>query len=356
MSSAILSYAGWAFLPGLVTGWLQSIYYGISIRAGDPKPRPGSPKYQKHRRRIHMTVILAYLLYTLYEADYLVRQSGDFYSFLGLPPGAEEKAIKSRFRRLAAVHHPDKFSTEDTVAHAAAEAYFVNLKTAQDTLSDPIKRFAYERFGPDMLKWQQCKTMRDYLITGVQASPLPIYAGSVLALGLLAFTSYLQWGRFWRYTTLAGLFILEYHTITRPYSSPILTKVLNPFLGTFTWHPPLLPFQLVSLARKATFTLFIALSQLGSLFPQPPPKSTTPASEHDQQQLVRLEGIAAAHEVEATRLLAMDMTPFAKDETAKKELRDRIRECNQPPRMVWIKVQPTFDSEYDQISIANVPL
>lgn len=226
----------------------------------------------------------------------------------------------------AAVHHPDKFSTEDTVAHAAAEAYFVKLKTAQDTLSDPIKRFAYERFGPDMLKWQHCKTIRDYLIAGIQGSSLPLYAGSVIALGLIAFTNYLQWGRFWRYLSLASLFILEYHTITRPYSSPILTMVINPFLGTFTWHPPLLPFQLVLLARKATFTLFIALSQLGNLFTQPPRKDSKLASEHDQQQLVRLEGIAKAHEIEASRLLAMDMTPFAKDEAGKKELRDRIRE------------------------------
>jgi len=50
-----------------------------------------------------MTVILAYLLYTLYEADYLLRRSGDFYNDLGLSPGAEEKAIKSRFRRLYVV-------------------------------------------------------------------------------------------------------------------------------------------------------------------------------------------------------------------------------------------------------------
>ena len=100
MSAAILSYAGWAFLPNLVTGWLQSVYYGIAIRAGDPKPQPGTPRYQKHRRRIHMIVVIAYLLYTLFEADYWVRQNGDFYQVLGLAPGAGEKAIKSKFRRL----------------------------------------------------------------------------------------------------------------------------------------------------------------------------------------------------------------------------------------------------------------
>ena len=273
-----------------------------------------------------MTVIIAYLLYTLYEADYSVRQKGDFYQDLGLSPEAGEKAIKSRFRRLAALYHPDKISTEDPVAHSAAEAYFVNLKSAQDTLSDPVKRFAYERFGPDVLKWQHCKTIRDYLVTGVQTSSLPLYAGSGFFLGILSFTSNLQWGRFWRYLALASLFILEYHTITRPYYPSILTKLFNPFLRTFTAHAPLVPFQLVVLARKATFTLFIAFSQLGGLFPQPPPTSTTTSTPHDLQQLARLEGIAKTTEVEASRLIALDMAPFAGDGGGQKELRGRVKE------------------------------
>jgi len=47
-----------------------------------------------------MTVIIVYLLYTIFEADYLLRQAGDFYRELGLSPGADEKTIKSKFRRL----------------------------------------------------------------------------------------------------------------------------------------------------------------------------------------------------------------------------------------------------------------
>ena len=128
-----LSYAGWAVLPNvslhsnlfvdlailerveknfvlidgllvqLISGWIQSLYYSITIRAGDPKPQPGTPRYQKHRKRIHVTVIVAYLLYTMYEADYWVRRDGNFYEALGVLPGAEEKQIRSRFRRLYAV-------------------------------------------------------------------------------------------------------------------------------------------------------------------------------------------------------------------------------------------------------------
>ena len=280
----------------------------------------------KHRRRIHITVILVYLLYTLYEADYIMRLSGDFYQDLGLAPGVEEKQIKSRFRRLAALQHPDKVPTDDPIRHAAAESNFVKLKTAQDTLSDPIKRFAYERFGPDVLKWQHCKTIRDYLVTGIQTSSLPLYAGSTLTMALLSLTSYLQWGRFWRYLTFAGLFLLEYHTITRPYPSPLLTKVFNPILGKLALHPPLLSFQLLTLARKATFTLFIAFSQLGNLFPQGKPTSAATTSQHDLQQLVRLEGTAKASDIESSRLLAMDMAPFVGDEPGTKELRGRVKE------------------------------
>lgn len=47
-----------------------------------------------------MMVVIAYLLYTLFEADYWVRQDGDFYQALGVTPDVDERAIKSRFRRL----------------------------------------------------------------------------------------------------------------------------------------------------------------------------------------------------------------------------------------------------------------
>ena len=44
--------------------------------------------------------------------------------------------------------HPDKVSAAD---RPAAEARFVHLKIARDVLTDPVKRFAYDRFGPDIL-------------------------------------------------------------------------------------------------------------------------------------------------------------------------------------------------------------
>lgn len=257
--------------------------------------------------------------------------------------------LTSVFQLRAAIHHPDKaVNAGDTIT---SEAYFVNLKTAQDTLLDPVKRFAYERFGPDMLEWQHCSSVRDYLLAGLQ-STAPVYIGSIIFLIILSTLGYLQWGRFvgqplipiraspqltskskknqWRYLNLFCLFLLEYHTLTRPYFSPLLTKIINPLLTLTTTHPPLLPFQLLILARKTSITLFIAASQLSGFF-QPAPSSSSsspnsPQKQHELQQLARLEHTVQASEMEATRLLALDMAPFVGDDDAVNELRGRVRE------------------------------
>lgn len=147
-SSHFLSLAGWTFLPNvstasqrscheqeqstdsfqLVTGWVQSFWYSFTIRAGDPKPQPGTPRYLAHRRIIHIIVVSAYLLYTIYEADWDIRRASDFYQDLGIPHTATEKEIKSRFRRLAAIYHPDKVSSSTP----GSEDFFVHLRLAQE--------------------------------------------------------------------------------------------------------------------------------------------------------------------------------------------------------------------------------
>ncbi|MCJ1362365.1 hypothetical protein MMC16_001468 [Acarospora aff. strigata] len=321
MSNNTLSYIGWTFLPNLVTGWVQSIYYGVTIRAGNPKPQPGSPRYLKHRRRIHILVVLAYLLYTIVQVDYDIQRAGSFYQDLGLAPDADDRAIKSRFRKLAALHHPDKLASSDS--DGTSEAFFVHLKLAQDTLIDPAKRFAYDRFGSDITKWRHCVTIRDYVIVGLQAAA-PYYAVSGFFMIVIGVVGYLEWGRYWRYLTFAALLIFEFHTLTRPTSRVL--AVINTALQNTTAHPPYLPFQLLVLARKATITVFIAISQLAPLLqdPQQTPLQNTEISQ--QQQLDRLTQVARGNEAEATRLLALDMAPFAGDEQALNEVRAKMKE------------------------------
>jgi len=163
----------------------------MTIRAGDPKPAPQSEKFERHRRRIFIFVITSYLLYTLYETFYQVQLAGDYYQALGVSPFADERAIKSRFRRLAAQYHPDKVGLDN-----GADAYFLYLRRAQETLVDPVKRFAYDRFGTDMLNWGDKKTMRDYLMTSLTKSIIPQYIGGFVTMMALNWLWWASWGRY----------------------------------------------------------------------------------------------------------------------------------------------------------------
>jgi len=269
-----------------------------------------------------MIVVSTYLLYTIYEADWDIRRACDFYQDLGVSHNASERDIKSRFRRLAAIHHPDKVSSNSP----SSEGYFVHLKLAQDILLDPAKRFAYDRFGPEIADWRHCSSIRDYLVHGLQ-SILPYYGAGAVFMYILGLLGYLDWGRYWRWLTLVSLFVFELHTISRPYFPPIATKFLNPLLSTFTQHPPYLPFQLVQLMRKISITLYIAFSQIGPLLQSPEAARLQGDPEIVlRQQMERLELTARATDVEATRLMGMEMAPFIGDRQALKEVQGKVKE------------------------------
>ncbi|SHO63144.1 molecular chaperone DnaJ [Pseudoxanthobacter soli DSM 19599] len=66
----------------------------------------------------------------------------DYYEVLGVGRDADEKTLKSAFRKLAMGCHPDRHPGDPE-----AETRFKELNEAYDVLKDTDKRAAYDRFG-----------------------------------------------------------------------------------------------------------------------------------------------------------------------------------------------------------------
>lgn len=66
----------------------------------------------------------------------------DFYELLEVDRSADDKTLKSAYRKLAVRYHPDKNPGDEE-----AEARFKSISQAYDCLKDPQKRAAYDRYG-----------------------------------------------------------------------------------------------------------------------------------------------------------------------------------------------------------------
>ena len=73
----------------------------------------------------------------------------DYYRILGVDRNADEKVIKSAYRKLARKHHPD------VAKGPGAADKFKEINEAYEVLSDPEKRRRYDSLGPDWQSYAQ---------------------------------------------------------------------------------------------------------------------------------------------------------------------------------------------------------
>src|SRR5438477_4130372 len=73
----------------------------------------------------------------------------NYYRILGVDRKADDKTIKSAYRRLARKHHPDVAKGKDSADR------FKEINEAYEVLSDPEKRRRYDSLGPDWQRYAQ---------------------------------------------------------------------------------------------------------------------------------------------------------------------------------------------------------
>jgi len=66
----------------------------------------------------------------------------DYYELLGVERSADEKELKSAFRKMAMKYHPDR-NPDDKLA----ETRFKEINEAYEVLRDPQKRAAYDQLA-----------------------------------------------------------------------------------------------------------------------------------------------------------------------------------------------------------------
>ena len=84
----------------------------------------------------------------------------DYYEVLGVPRSADEKEIRSAFRKMARQYHPDLNPGDES-----AERKFKEINEANEVLSDPDKRVKYNRHGDNWMHADRIEAQGAWLQT-----------------------------------------------------------------------------------------------------------------------------------------------------------------------------------------------
>lgn len=149
----------WSFLPALGSKFLQKAWY----KTFKSPPLENSYQFQLDRSRCHLIVIFLFLLYSFVSTE--MSMSLSHYQVLHISPNADDRQLKSSFRALSLIHHPDKL-----VPGSTGQFDYVAITNAYEVLKNPTKRLAYDHFGPESFLCERCLTFKEYLMNSLSGT------------------------------------------------------------------------------------------------------------------------------------------------------------------------------------------
>merc|ERR1719397_1200027 len=123
----------------------DTIYWEACLEKGERMEH--KDPWKKTRQRIALFfifigwILFAMIIYQISQFDYEMANF-DPYEILSVPLNADKKTIKSQYKKLSLIYHPDK--------PTGNEKLFMKLRKAYDALTDETARYNWEHYGnPD---------------------------------------------------------------------------------------------------------------------------------------------------------------------------------------------------------------
>lgn len=233
----------WWWLPSLGSRVLLGFCYSAGLLV-----KPPADAYRRRNNHLQLSrtvVIIATLVFQLLSS--ISAQPPNYYQLLALPLDVDAEGVKRSFRALARRYHPDK-------AGSHGEDFFIILRRAHDALSDPVKRFAYDRFGPQVADWKECETPREFMRKGLTGL-VAFYTINPAMYALFGYLNSRSDGvSFWRLASLFSLLSLELTVLISP-DYPVWLAILMP---NTTIH------DFLTLAHSLFLNFFFASLQLSA--------------------------------------------------------------------------------------------
>ncbi|EPZ34566.1 hypothetical protein ROZALSC1DRAFT_27420 [Rozella allomycis CSF55] len=173
----------------------------------------------------------------------------NYYKAFDVTPDQVPNGLKSRFKRLSILYHPDKNPSEE------AAKIFLKYRSMYEVLMDDVKRNVYDMFGSQIFAdCTQCISYRDYLSSGF--SSYLVFNGSILVLLVLYKLIGSDHGvQFWRFVMFGFMVTFE---------GAIIAGAAN-IDWVKLYFPSLTTSEFLKIIHHLYVNLSIALSLLGPL-------------------------------------------------------------------------------------------